>query len=669
MNQTDKTILIITSSVFAFLFLGFLTFFFISQNRNITPDNDNNLSSQDAQFSKFGSCQDMSNKIYDYLKECENNNNCSQSYGFRGGGIPEMTLNSSDSAVSSGQEKPVSSTPDFSATNNQVVNVDEGDFVKTNGKYIFKAVNGTVSITKILPDGQMELSQTIFPNQDIADNLKIHLSKDKLILMGNGYNNDVIVFIYDINENAIESNSINLLKSFSIEGNINDTRLVNGNLFVITQNNFDYYNLFYNNNVFEPNRLLNNGTSSSDISSNIKRPTNPSALNDILPKKDNLNIKCSDINMIYPITNLNSITTIVGINTDNPNQEIVTESILGSGENIYMSEKNLYLANTMYNYNNNVERTDFFKFNLSNNKVVFDRKTTLTGTLVNQFSMDEYNDNLRVAMTKRSTTGSQESLNNTITVLDKDLNTIGSITGLARGERIYSARFMGDKGYIVTFRETDPLFTFDLSDPKNPKTVGELKIPGFSNYLHPIKNGDYLIGVGRDTDNRGIQKGVKISLFDVRGLQTAKEVGVITIGDSGSYSEVEQDHKALLWDERNNMLSIPINESMSTPIKPSPLRGSAPRESSPEIFMPQQELYQGAYFYKVNLDKGFEILGKTSHITDPNQSIYNEAFEELKINRQLYIGDYLYTISKAKIESLNINDILNKNINIKNSIQ
>jgi len=462
--------------------------------------------------------------------------------------------------------------------------------------------------------------------------------------MGNGYENNVIVYIYDINDQAIESNSIKLLKSFSIEGNINDTRLVNGNLFIVTHHDLDYWDLFYSFN--------NNNPSSGSY---IKKPINSAVINDILPKKDGERIKCSDINVIEPITNVNSITTIVGIDINNLNQEIFTESILGSGENIYMSDKNLYLANSIYNYNSNLEKTDFFKFKLSNNKAIFDKQNTLIGNLINQFSMDEYNDNFRVAMTKRSTTGSQESLNNTITILDKDFNKAGEITGLARGEKIYSTRFMGDKGYIVTFRETDPLFTFDLSDPKNPKTVGELKIPGFSNYLHPIKNGDYLIGVGKDSDNNGIVKGVKISLFDVRGLQTAKEVGVIKVGDTGSYSEVDNDHKALLWDDRNDLLTIPISESSNTST------GNISDRFS------RSEQYQGSYFYKVNLEKGFEILGKTSHNNTLNQTYSIDIGNEIK--RQLYIDNYIYTISQNKIESLNISNILNKNIQIKSSIE
>jgi len=643
MNQTDKNVLIITSSVLILIFLGLLTFFFISQTRNITSSGDNNIPNSNAKFSKFISCQDMSNKIYEYLEYCEQNNGCNQPYELRSNVMPEMSLNS-DSSVPSGQEKSISSTHDFSSTNNQVINVDEGDFVKTNGKYIFKAINGSVSITKILPNGQMDLSQSIFPDQDIADNIKIHLSQDKLILMGNGYENNVIVYIYDINDQAIESNSIKLLKSFSIEGNINDTRLVNGNLFIVTHHDLDYWDLFYSFN--------NNNPSSGSY---IKKPINSAVINDILPKKDGERIKCSDINVIEPITNVNSITTIVGIDINNLNQEIFTESILGSGENIYMSDKNLYLANSIYNYNSNLEKTDFFKFKLSNNKAIFDKQNTLIGNLINQFSMDEYNDNFRVAMTKRSTTGSQESLNNTITILDKDFNKAGEITGLARGEKIYSTRFMGDKGYIVTFRETDPLFTFDLSDPKNPKTVGELKIPGFSNYLHPIKNGDYLIGVGKDSDNNGIVKGVKISLFDVRGLQTAKEVGVIKVGDTGSYSEVDNDHKALLWDDRNDLLTIPISESSNTST------GNISDRFS------RSEQYQGSYFYKVNLEKGFEILGKTSHNNTLNQTYSIDIGNEIK--RQLYIDNYIYTISQNKIESLNISNILNKNIQIKSSIE
>jgi len=164
-----------------------------------------------------------------------------------------------------------------------------------------------------------------------------------------------------------------------------------------------------------------------------------------------------------------------------------------------------------------------------------------------------------------------------------------------------------------------------------------------------------LIGVGKDSDNNGIVKGVKISLFDVRGLQTAKEVGVIKVGDTGSYSEVDNDHKALLWDDRNDLLTIPISESSNTST------GNISDRFS------RSEQYQGSYFYKVNLEKGFEILGKTSHNNTLNQTYSIDIGNEIK--RQLYIDNYIYTISQNKIESLNISNILNKNIQIKSSIE
>ena len=181
--------------------------------------------------------------------------------------------------------------------------------------------------------------------------------------------------------------------------------------------------------------------------------------------------------------------------------------------------------------------------------------------LLNQFSKEEYEGNLRVA-----TTVWEEG--NNLFVLDGSLNVIGSVTGLAKGETIYSVRFMGDKGYIVTFRTMDPLFVFDLSDPRAPKVTGELKMPGFSNYLHPIGDG-LILGIGMETrelierDAEGNetpvgfrQGGLKISLFDVSDMGKPREITNLVIGESGSYSEALYNHKTVMVDETSQRIAF-----------------------------------------------------------------------------------------------------------------
>jgi len=163
-----------------------------------------------------------------------------------------------------------------------------------------------------------------------------------------------------------------------------------------------------------------------------------------------------------------------------------------------------------------------------------------------------------------------------IFTFDADMNPLGSVTGLAEGERIYSVRFVGDVGYVVTFRQMDPLFVIDLSNPANPVVKGELKIPGFSNYLHPVGPGR-LLGIGRDTQEMfvknkdgveevvGIREyGIKLSLFDVSDMYNPKEIDVLIIGDQSTYSSVLHNHKAFMYGAAQNRFGFYVEGSTNT---------------------------------------------------------------------------------------------------------
>ncbi|MFA5635635.1 MAG: beta-propeller domain-containing protein, partial [Anaerovoracaceae bacterium] len=241
--------------------------------------------------------------------------------------------------------------------------------------------------------------------------------------------------------------------------------------------------------------------------------------------------------------------------TDNSRTEV--EAITAFGSTVYMNESALYLASTSYEGNTDV--TNITKFRIDGMNIGYAGSGKVKGHLLNQFSMDEFEGNLRVA-----TTVWDEG--NNLFVLDGSLNIIGSVTGLAKGETIYSVRFMGDKGYVVTFRTMDPLFVFDLSNPTAPRVTGELKMPGFSNYLHPIGD-DLILGIGMETrelierDSTGKetvvgfrQGGLKISLFDVADMGKPKEVTNLVIGESGSYSEALYNHKAVMVDAASQQI-------------------------------------------------------------------------------------------------------------------
>ena len=287
------------------------------------------------------------------------------------------------------------------------------------------------------------------------------------------------------------------------------------------------------------------------------------------------------------------------------------------------------------------QQTFIHKFALGG-EVAYLGAGSVPGRVLNQFSMDEKDGKLRIATTldeiwvydANGGGKSEPSLNN-VYVLDEELKIIGRLEALAAGERIYSARFLGDRAFLVTFKRTDPLFVLDLTDAYAPKVLGELKIPGYSDYLHPFDE-NHLIGLGKDADENGLVKGVKLSLFDVTDVTAPKETASFKIGDRGTESYALHDHKAFLFNAARNLLVIPVTVAE---INASQYRQVAP------AFAYGDYVFQGAYVFNVTLD-GFELRGRVSH-SDGKQLENNGWYWDYATNvkRALYIGDFLYTLS------------------------
>ena len=296
---------------------------------------------------------------------------------------------------------------------------------------------------------------------------------------------------------------------------------------------------------------------------------------------------------------------------ENP-EDINKKVVAGNGDNIYMSLENLYIAET------DKGNTNVHKFSLEEGEISYLGDMEVPGKVLNQFSMDEHNTYFRIA----TTIGDFGS--NNVYIYDSELNQVGKLENLAKGERIYSARFMGNKGYLVTFRRIDPLFVIDLSSPRFPKVLGELKIPGYSDYLHPYDE-NHLIGIGKDTSENsfgGVSiRGVKLALFDVSDVNSPKQLHQEIIGGRGTDSEVLRDHKAFLFDKDRNLLVLPIY--------------------FPGADYYEEGVFQGAYVYELTIYGGFDLLGKVEH---------------QDIRRNLYIENILYTISENKIQ---LNSLIN----------
>ncbi len=248
-----------------------------------------------------------------------------------------------------------------------------------------------------------------------------------------------------------------------------------------------------------------------------------------------------------------------------------TQAVLGAGSNVYCTAETLYVTNGRYDdvdLGENVfgsaytQNTDIYKFDIRNCNIEYKAKGTVSGFALNQFSIDEFGGTLRIATTNGNW---GDSLTNQLYVLDAEsLDIIGSLEGIAKGETIKSVRFTGNTAYVVTFEQTDPLFVIDLTDKTAPVIKGELKIPGFSAYLHPVGEG-LLLGIGVDGDENGTNGGIKISLFDATNPEQPAEVAKLALsGVYGSnfsrYVETTAlyDHKAVCWDGVNGIMYLPF---------------------------------------------------------------------------------------------------------------
>lgn len=296
-----------------------------------------------------------------------------------------------------------------------------------------------------------------------------------------------------------------------------------------------------------------------------------------------------------------------------------------------------------------LEKTVIHKLAIFNSSVEPIFMAEVPGSVLNQFSMDEFDGFFRIATTRNQVwsrfVGDNEAYkeetesHNNLYILDSNLEPAGEIKGLAKGERIYSVRFMGDKAYIVTFKQVDPLFSINLKDPYNPKVLGELKIPGFSNYLHPYSK-DMLIGFGKDTEEsqegQVITKGLKLSLFDVSS-DDPKELDSYTIGDAGSDSIALYDHRAFLFSKDKNILIVPTI-----------LRDKVASNDWGKVS------FNGLLVFNI-IDNKFVLQGKIAHTSPAVEDYYLYS-----VQRSLFIQDNLFSFSRGliKINKLeNLEDI------------
>ncbi|MFH0829677.1 MAG: beta-propeller domain-containing protein [Candidatus Aenigmatarchaeota archaeon] len=340
----------------------------------------------------------------------------------------------------------------------------------------------------------------------------------------------------------------------------------------------------------------------------------------------------SKVNVVW---NGHDMTSYEKMNAIGTLMQDYTESLGPEGGARFMQSLEQKMQSVVIELQKDMEKTVIHKIAVSGPSVEYRISGEVPGRVLNQFSMDEYNGNFRIA----TTTGNswdQSSMNN-MYVLDSGLGITGRLENLAQGEQIYSVRFMGERAYMVTFHRTDPLFVIDLSNPSSPAVLGELKMPGFSDYLHPV-DVNHLIGVGQMADENGRLTGqVKLSLFDVSDVAHPIETSGYLIGGNGdwAYSEVLNDHKAFLFSSAKGLLAIPVSINN----------------------WQANRYFQGAYVFDFSVENGFNLKGTVTHqITNASEEQTYYDYQGA-VRRSLYMDNVFYTISDTMIKASSLTDL------------
>jgi len=504
--------------------------------------------------------------------------------------------------------------PSYSKTNIQVEGLDEADVIKTDGEYIYLISGKNLTIVKAYPAEEAEILFQIELNGTLKG---AFINGDKLVVFEETYINGTLtrIKVYNVSDRE----NPDLKRDYFTDGNYFNSRMIGDYVYVV----INYGARLVEDEVALPKFYSNRGVEEIDTSE----------------------IYYSDV-PDYSYT----FTTIVAVNVQNDEEEPTHESILlGAARGVYVSLNNIYITFPAG------EMTLIYRIHIEGNIIEFAASGKVLGYVLNQFSMDEYQGYFRIATTSRREATSQ----NNVYILDMDLSIVGRLEGLAPGEKIYSARFMGDRCYLVTFRKVDPLFVIDLTNPGNPKVLGKLKIPGYSDYLHPYDE-NYIIGVGKETvaaeqGDFSWYQGVKISLFDVSDVENPKEIDKYEIGDRGTDSPVLKDHKAFLFDKSKNLLVLPVLVAEINGEKYS--NGVPPNRRGDYV-------WQGAYVFDISLDEGLVLKGGITHLDDDADLVKSGYYfsSSYSVKRSLYIDNVLYTISdkKIKMNSLDTLDEINE---------
>ncbi len=480
-----------------------------------------------------------------------------------------------------------------STTNIQVAGVDEADIVKVDGEYLYVVSNSSIFIIKAYPPEEAEIvSQIVL---DDMTPLEIFVDRERLTVLGSqctlppsGYyqalfiNIKTFAKIYDISDKADPT----LLRTFTISGSYFNSRMIGDYVyFVASQSAYIIYDSIILPKIYSDGRI---------------KEVSPSEI---------YYSNASDSYYIY--------TTVVAMNMQDTGEEPNRITImLGGTSNMYVSLNNIYIT-----FPESGGQTSIYRIQIQGRDLTYKAQGKVLGRELNQFSMDEHGDFFRIA-TATWLNGNPES---NLYILDMNLSMVGKLENIAPNETLDSARFIGNRCYLSTsVVRRDPFFVIDVEDPANPQILGYLKIPGFTQYLHPYDT-DHIIGIGKDGSK------VKISLFDVSNVSAPTEIDKYTIEGDWSDTPVLTDHKAFLFSKEENLLALPVLKNYYAPYS----------------------TWQGLCVFDITLGSGLVQRGTVTH----QEYGVSEWDSTYYVKRVSYIADMLYTVSDRKVKISNLNDI------------
>ncbi len=608
-------------------------------------------------------------------------------------GADNAYANGEDNAGGSTDSQPKDEAGEFTVTNIQEEGVDEIDTVKNDGEWMYNIVDSQIVVTRAWPAENLDIVSRIDPRMDLSADQRgnvwpigMLLDGDRLIVLSHTwsyasrfYSNDTLVSVYDVSDPTQPK----IIKNHQLEGYLNSGRLINHRIHLVIENYvrwnmLDVEEAYYGDIPGVPSYDWDDWDDDDWESWEAKRKENIEKYLPVIrgwleakyPTIDTFNwpkyrsgdverdlVSCTDLYIPATTSSKDGMLVIAELSGDDFS-DVHAQAVTDSGWIVYASTDNLYVVSNSSNWYwdcyddadscKDVAHIHRFSLGKDNGQAKYVNSAEVPGNINDQFWMSEYDGHLRVASTENNWWGSEAGSRLSILKLEgPQMNIVGHVDNIGNGEYLYATRMFGPKGFMVTFERTDPLFTFDLSDPQNPKKMGELKINGYSSYIHKMDD-NTLLTIGEDATDDGRTTGMHLQVFDVSDMTNPTRIQHVMINkdseNNSGWSSALYDHHAFNYHAASGLLSIPVN-----------------------LYSWSEDDYKhftGAFVYKVSRENGFEKLGAVNHADLLPPSCYDYSWWTSLERSRFYFKDkgvydsgaYVYTISNHGIK---VNNALN----------